>query len=167
MRDISRRIELENEALKKDFDVLMISESWFDPETPMPALNLVNYELAVTCRREDKHGGTAIYIKNGIPFHNCRIHMEMPHQICSVMIKDLTLVMIYRVGSSTVAQDRALFKELSKVAKRKRIVLMGDLNYAHFPWFAEDPKITSSQRILWNFVEQNDLAQIVENCTRM
>ena len=55
-------------SLKYNFDIIGVSETWFNCNTHLEMYNIENYSLVQICRPDKTGGGVAIYVKNGINY---------------------------------------------------------------------------------------------------
>ena len=55
-------------SLKYNFDIIGVTETWFNDNTHLEMYNIENYSLVEICRSDKTGGGVAMYVKNGIDY---------------------------------------------------------------------------------------------------
>ena len=92
---------------KNPFDVIAISETWLKPSTTTTELIIPNYSLTRNDRTDKTGGGTAFYVRNGLPFRS-RGELQSSHiETCWIEIirpktKSLFICSAYRPPDLTL-----------------------------------------------------------------
>ena len=168
----SRRDLLELGVEYENFDILVITETWWKKELPSAILQLAKYTLAARTDRKtpptDKHpgGGVAIYVKKGIKFHSITSHNVQDHaQIAGIKVKDLQILGVYRAPADNVTLDQRTCEIISTKYTSDRIFIAGDINLPKTDW---DKLIFPSRpaKAWGEMVHQMALTQIIREPTQ-
>lgn len=127
--------EIENLVNDCKCDVLCLSETW-GKDHRVQTMNLENFELASYYNRKlFEHGGTAIFVKNGLNFrirHDLnKISFEMNFELTAIELKPskLVIVAVYRPDKDLCLFFELLTKLLHKICREgKQMVIAGDFN---------------------------------------
>ena len=124
-------------SLKYNFDILGVSETWFNCNTHLEMYNIENYSLVQICRPDKTGGGVAIYVKNGINYairndlSFCSPELEVIFiEVKGLKNKSNVFGCVYRPPNTNVSSfNDKLNTCLCVLEKEKKdIYLMGDYN---------------------------------------
>ena len=167
-----RRDLLELGVQYQNFDILIISETWWQKELPDSILHLSNYLLASRSDRKSPDnnihggGGVAIYVKRGIKYHSTsNFNIQDYAQIAGLKIKDLQIVGIYRKPGDDINLDQRVCEVISSKYTSDKIIIAGDVNLPHTNW---EKKIYPSRPAKkWGeLVHQMALTQLITEPTQ-
>lgn len=153
-------------------DIILITESWCNPQINDAALSVPGYRLESDLRN-DRHdtgngigGGLIVYTKKGVKVELTSNHSDNNfNQFCEfkVLTKNdpINIVLIYRPPSSPVENLENMCKIMRKLDKNS--VVIGDINLPDIDW--KNEKSTSKGRRLLDTVLEEGLAQLIEFTT--
>ena len=123
--------------LNCSFDVIMISETWFDVNVDIDSFKLTGYTCFYTNRQIKKGGGVAIFVKslfNAKKVDKCSISINDMYECLTVELifencKNTCLTCVYRTPGSSIE----LFIEnfsliLNNMNMNKNVYICGDFN---------------------------------------
>ena len=86
---------------KNPFDVIALSETWLKPSTTDAEIDIPNYSITRNDRTDKTGGGTAFYVRNGLPFRSRGDLQSSNIETCWIEIirpktKSLFICSVYR-----------------------------------------------------------------------
>ena len=86
---------------KNLFDVIALSETWLKPSTTNAEIDIPNYSITRHDCRDKTGGGTAFYVRNGLPYRSCADFQNSDIETCWIeiirpSIKSLFIYSVYR-----------------------------------------------------------------------
>ena len=89
-----------------------------------------NYKTAARVDRDARGGGVMILVKDNIKFHSTtNLSIGSKVQLCSIIIKELQIIVIYKAPKTAATEERKLMKTISKMAaKHLNTIVLGDVN---------------------------------------
>ena len=165
------KIELE------EFDVLVLTETWWIKAFPDSVVQLNNYNLAVRCDREDlprvidlkkkkqTGGGVAIYVKSHIKYHSpVTQNVNNYGQMAAIKIKDAQIAAIYRKPCNNEQYDKRFKEVLSSKLTSDNLIMMGDTNLPGTDWI-NGVFPTRPSKIWRDLCEEMSMQQLVNSPT--
>ena len=130
--------EVKDMTLQNDFDILTISESWFNSSVPNASVHIEGYKLHRLDRLRKTGGGVCAYIKDSLKtkplkdlsgISDSGLH-QLWIQIQHKKLKSLLLCVTYRPPSTAALclEQDLMPKYIQALSLGKDIVLPGDLN---------------------------------------
>ena len=156
----------------------MVQETKWIADLKSEDMNFPGYVIAARQDRKTEFagGGCAILVKNHIRFnsiHEKYINFEC--QVCSIKIKSVTFVCIYRRPHRNKEADKKIIAHLQREYSEKKIFLSGDLNLRDLDWDNETVTVDTTCPTLsamkfrdaaWmEFMIMMDLEQLVRGPT--
>ena len=151
-------------------DIFTISETWLNGSISDQELYVPGYSLVRQDRLQKKGGGTAVYVRDAIPFQprpdinkitteNCWIEISRPKA------KKLLVCTVYRAPNSSLSVfiDN-LNAALSKLSNDIELIILGDFNVDYGNKQKANLLLKSK---LQNFANLHNLDQLVECPTRV
>ncbi|XP_053914607.1 hyccin isoform X2 [Cuculus canorus] len=165
----NKKDELEAVVGQGDYDVIAITETWWDDSHNWTTA-MLGYKLFRRDREGRKGGGVALYVKE------CFDTLELDYgedRIECLWVKirgaqkkgDFVIGVCYRPPSQEEAADELFYKQLGTVSKSLPLVLVGDFNFPDVCWEYNTAERKQSRRFL-ECIEDNFLAQLVSEPTR-
>lgn len=163
--------ELEVLVSDTQADALCLTETWLTTDATNTA-NIPDYELIANyCRDEHIHGGTAIYVKNGIKAKKlsfvAQYSVEMHLECCGVLLYQndgykTVLLSIYRPPAGDIemllTNLSTILVEVTKLSSR--VVICGDLNI-------DSLKATAHSKLLDDLLKSFDMTDYCNEPTRI
>ena len=92
---------------KNPFNVIAVSETWLKPTVSNAEININNYSITRQDRTDKTGGGTAIYVRNGIPYRSRTYLQKNGIETCWIEIirpntKSLFISSVYRPPDANV-----------------------------------------------------------------
>ena len=124
-------------AIDKNPDIILITESWCNPDIDNAFLSIDGYELQTELRidrgdtKRGRGGGLLTYVKSGLQV--MKMDLECQYVQCSKFkIRDIVVYLLYR---SPNAQPEAM-AELTHLVKNaeKSSIIFGDFNLPEINW---------------------------------
>lgn len=122
-------------TINSDFDVIAISETWFNIETNENYFNINNYSLFHTFREHKQGGGVALYVKSCYSPSKIHTHSVCCRDICEIITvevcldgKKVILSSIYRPPNCSVKDFLVELNILLENCKQHIWYIMGDFN---------------------------------------
>ena len=124
-------------SLKHNFDIIGITETWFNCNTHLELYNMENYSLVQVCRSDKVGGGVAMYVKNGIDYairndlSFCSPELEVLFiEVKGLKNKSTIFGCVYRPPNTNILSfNDKLNSCLCLLEKEKKdIFLLGDYN---------------------------------------
>ena len=149
----------------KPFDILTVSETWLNPDISDSEVSLPVYTLARHDRSEKRGGGTAIFIRDGIPYKHRTDLIDSTAETCWIEInrpkcKKLFVCCAYTPPDySCDSFVDHLNISLAKLPPETEVIALGDFN-VNFLVKRGDPAQRPKQK-LQRFAEMNDLNQLI------
>ena len=151
---------------KNPFDVFTSSETWLKPTVTNAEINIPNYLITRQDRKDKAGGGTAIYIKEGLPYRT-------RDDLCSGSIETCWIEIIRPLTKSMFVCSAygppefplkdfigELNKDLGKIPENAEIVLLGDLNVDY-------NQCTTDKSCMQTLVRAHSIEQIITTPTRI
>ena len=119
---------------KNPFDVIAVSETWLKPSTPNNKIDIPYYSIYRNDRTDKTGGGTAFYVRNGLPFRSRGDLQSSDIETCWIEIirpktKSLFISSVYRPPDFNFENFiEKLNKDLSKIQENAEVILLGDFN---------------------------------------
>ncbi len=136
VRSLFPKIDLVRMFISKNpFDVFTLSETWLKPTVTNAEINIPNYLITRQDRKDKAGGGTAIYIKEGLPYRTRDDLCSGSIETCWIEIirprtKSMFVCSAYRPPEFPLKDFiKELNKDLGKIPENAEIVLLGDLRW--------------------------------------
>ena len=123
-----------------DADIVIVTETHWSSELQLDSIKIPGYQLAARAdRKPDNHGGgCCIFAKDHILFSDAiGKSINWQSQLCSIKIKDIYIIGLYRRPHYNKLADTQLINYLKTEFDGKRIILSGDLNLPGIDWDSE------------------------------
>ncbi|RMC13075.1 hypothetical protein DUI87_10606 [Hirundo rustica rustica] len=165
----NKREELEAMVQQQSYDVVAITETWWD-ESHGWSTALDGYKLFRRDRRGRRGAGVALYMKKGFDTLSIETNEDGVERLC-VRIKgkankaDILLGVCYRPPNQEEQGDNLFYKQLGNVSGSSALVLVGDFNLPDICWELNTAERRQSRKFL-ECVENNLLLQLVGEPTR-
>ena len=116
---------------KNPFDVIAIPETWLKPTVTNADINITNYSITRQDRTDKTGGGTAIYVRNGIPYRSRTDLQKNGIETCWIEIirpntKSLFIFSVYRPPDANFIEN--LNNAISIIQENAEMILLGDFN---------------------------------------
>ena len=168
-RSILPKIDtLRLEMKDKPFDIFSASETWLKPDISDSEIGLPGYSIIRMDRENKVGGGTAIYVRDGIPFKThselmCKDLENCMTEISRAKSKKLFICCIYRAPNNPLENFlNRLNSIILKLPKNSEFILLGDFNID----FSQKNRLPS-KHLLLNFARQFHLDQLITKPTRI
>ena len=124
-------------VLKTQFDVIAITETWFNETTDVSEFNLVNYEIVHTNRLNKRGGGGCLYLNKKLDFikaNKYSIVQDDTFESVTVELnlenqKNIVISCIYRTPGSEMDKFVDYMEQFVKSTKNnKSLYVCGDFN---------------------------------------
>ena len=157
---VNKLVDLDTVIEFEDPDIIGITESWTTKDVADRELCKNGYNMYRRDRINKRGGGVIVYTKEYL--HTEIITDHNDDQVESLFCKigkgktSVHLGLFYRPPNNTEIQDAALFAQITKMAKR-RTILMGDFNMPKIDWetmSADSQGIKFRDVVLDNFLHQ-------------
>lgn len=155
----------------KPFDIFTVSETWLTPSILDSEVSLPGYTLVRHDRNKKRGGGTAIFVRDGIPYRHRKDLSDEITETCWVEInrvkcKKQFVCCAYRAPDFCCDSfiDH-LNVALAKLPAESEITVLGDFN-ADFLSKKNDLAHKLKQKLL-RFARINDLEQLINTPTRI
>ena len=155
----------------KQFDIFTFSETWLNPAINDSEVNIPGYIMTRHDRTSKRGGGTAIYVRDNIPFkHKVDLTTENIEtswiEVNRPKCKKLFVGCVYRPPNvCTEMFINEVNISLMKLPAGSEIVILGDFNI-DFSAKRNDPAF-KLKRQLQQFAIANDLEQVINTPTRI
>ncbi|GAB0203202.1 hypothetical protein GRJ2_002785800 [Grus japonensis] len=165
----NKQEELEALAQSQRYDVIGISETWWEESCDWCAV-MDGYRLFRRDRQGRRGGGVALYVTEGLDCTELSVGDDMVESLW-VRIKgqankgDVVVGVYYRPPSQDDATDELFFKELREASRSTALVLMGDFNLPDINW-EHHTADTSRSRSFLKHLDDNFLVQLLKEPTR-
>ncbi|GAB0186493.1 hypothetical protein GRJ2_001114600 [Grus japonensis] len=165
----NKQEELEALALSQCYDIIGISETWWEESCDWCAV-MDGYRLFRRDRQGRRGGGVALYVTEGLDCTELSIGDDMVKSLW-VRIKgqankgDVIVGVYYRPPSQDDATDELFFKEIIEASRSTALVLMGDFNLPDINW-EHHTADTSRFRSFLKHLDDNFLVQVLKEPTR-
>ena len=155
----------------KPFQVFAVSESWLDSSILDSEVSVPGYTLTRNDRKARQGGGTAIYVKDGIPF-KYRVDLSSGNfetlwiEIARPMCKKQFVCCLYRAQdcpTDSLLED--LNNSVERIPDEAELTILGDFNID-----VAAKKGSSNfylKRKLFNFADLHSLEQLIKSPTRI
>ena len=144
----NKRNELEVLVSLTEVSVIIICETKWTPKIESTTVQLPGFVLAARTDRipEANGGGTCIYVKTNVLYNNVvEKNVNLQCQICSIKVKDLHIIGIYRQPHYNKNADVQTLKFLRDEYDGKQILLTGDLNLRELKWNTDFVSVDSDE----------------------
>ena len=156
--------------LMKDnpYDVFSVSETWLKPSISDAEISLPGYSVVRMDRCEKIGGGTAIYVRDSLPFktHSDLMINELENcmiEILRLKTKKLFICCVYRAPNKPLENYiNQLNSVILKLPNDSEFILLGDFN-VDLSTNSRSP----SRQMLNNFSRQLHLDQVITQPTRI
>ena len=132
---MNKKLKMSGVIIEKNPDVVIITESWTNPDISNNEIDFDDYTLAVRIDRKDtsrgRGGGLLIYLKNSIKFEVLQLKTSFD-QIGGVRVGQLDLIGLYRSPNSTEEENKALNEFIAN--KINPTTIIGDANFPNVDW---------------------------------
>ena len=156
------------EMKDRSFDIFSASETWLKHDISDSKIGLPGHSIIRVDRENKVGGGTAIYIRDGIPFKTHSELMCKDLENCMVEIsraksKKLFICCIYRAPNNPLENvSNRLSSIILKLQKNSEFILLGDFNID----FSQENR-SPLKHLLLNFARQFHLDQLIMKPTRI
>ena len=138
IQSTNKRNELEALVSLSDISIIIIGETKLAPKMESTHLQIPGFVLAARADRfpDTCGGGTCIYVKTDVLYNNVvEKSINLQTQICSIKVKDVYIIGIYRQPHCNKTADQQALSFLKDEFNGKQIILTGDLNLRGFNWY--------------------------------
>ena len=171
LRKQSKRKILEALVVFENYDIMILTETWYTDDFNDAMIQINRYNLALRADRvkvtkKTRGGGVAIYVKKGIKFHTPKIlNIKNQVQVASLKIKDLRIVGIYRAPDTLAGYDSDLKDYVFNTFNEDNVLIAGDLNLRGVDW---DRGVypTGPSKLWGDLVSEMELEQTVRGATQ-
>ena len=124
-------------SLDTSFDIIAVSETWFDNSVNVNDFYIPNYNATYTNRCNKRGGGVLIYVNKDIPFkklENYSVSMNELFEIVSIELqlqgcKNVIVSCVYRTPGSNMEQFTEYIEQYMKsINSNKTVYMCGDFN---------------------------------------
>lgn len=151
----NKHLEIEDFLRDHTCDILCLTETWGQDDR-VATMVIPDFELAALFNRKFfMHGGTAIFVKNGIEYkvrHDInKLAFEMNFELAAIELKYCKIIVIaaYRPDKDIYLFFELFNKLMHKLSKEdKRFVIAGDFN---LNIFKKDKNVTRIMKIMHNY----------------
>ena len=152
----------------KPFDIFSTSETWLNPSISDSEVAITGYSIVRMDRQGKIVGGTAVYVREGIPFkthfdlmnnnlENCMIEIARPKT------KKMFICCIYRAPNNPPDNYLTeLNNVIAKLPNNSEFILLGDFNVD-----LSNNSRSSPKQLLNNFSRKLHLDQLITKPTRI
>ena len=168
-RSILPKIDtLRLEMKDKPFDIFSASETWLKPDISDSEVALPGYSIIRMDRQNKIGGGTAIYVRDGIPFKTHSDLMNNDLENCMIEVlrdksKKLFICCIYRAPNNSLENYLSMLSNIIlKLPNNSELILLGDFNID-----LSKKTRSPSKQLLHNFSRQFHLDQLITKPTRI
>ena len=150
---------------KNPFDVIAVTETWLKPAITDAELRIPNYTITRHDRTAKSGGGTALYIRDGLPYRT-RADLQNDIETCWIEIirpntKSLFICSVYKPPNFNIENFiEKLENDISKIQEKAEVMLLGDLNVDY------NQRSTAKSR-LQTFVRTFSFEQLITSATRI
>jgi hypothetical protein len=142
---VSKIKDLELIADEKKPDIILITESWCNSDTPNTLLNIPNYYIDAKLRvdRNDTYngigGGLLVYVRNGLHILTCDNNSDF-NQYCTFNLlnddktTDFVVTLVYRSPNSNQENTDKLCELLKNLPEADNHFIIGDFNMTGIDW---------------------------------
>ena len=137
LRSTGKRNDLEARMDMIDSDITVVSETQWNSKMENSAIKISGHQLAARADRkpDNSGGGCCIYVKNNVLYTDViEKSINYQSQICSIKIKDIYIVAVYRRPHYNKKADEQLVAYLRNEYNGKRVVYCGDFNLKGIDW---------------------------------
>uniref|UniRef100_K7F1Q8 Reverse transcriptase domain-containing protein n=1 Tax=Pelodiscus sinensis TaxID=13735 RepID=K7F1Q8_PELSI len=166
----NKQEELEALAQAKKYDLIGITETWWDDSHDWSAV-MEGYRLFRKNRQGRKGGGVALYVREHYDCSELQ-YKEGEKLVESLWVRfkganssDVVVGVCYRPPNQVDEVDEAFFEQLSEASRSQALVLMGDFNHPDICWETNTAVHRQSRKFLEN-VGDNFLVQVLKDPTR-
>ncbi|PKU28413.1 mitochondrial fission process protein 1 [Limosa lapponica baueri] len=167
----NRQEELETTVLLQSYDIVAISETWWD-ESYDWSVAIEGYKLFRRDRQGRRGRSVALYVKEWIESEEMSLKNSQEEvESLWVGIRDrgnkgnLVVGVFYRPPDQGVPTDEAFLLQLQKASRSKALVLLGDFNHPDICWKSNTVSCRQSRRFL-ECLDDNFLRQEIDSPTR-
>ena len=155
------------------YDIIALNETWLDTENKhllaevqIPGYIIFDNDKPTESKRG---GGSIIYVKEELKPILREKQATPTMQMTAIEIRptattSLKIVLVYRNGRNTAAEDDALYSVLENTILSHESIIMGDFNLPEIDWNSHLSPAPGSK--LLNFISENNLTQLVREPTR-
>ena len=155
----------------KSFDIFSVSETWLNPTILDTEIDIPGYTLVRHDRNGKRGGGTAIFVRDGIPYRHLTDLFDGVNEACWIEInrakcKKLIVCCVYRPPDYCCDSLIDYFNtSLSKLPAETEVIILGDFN-ADFSAEKNTAAYKAKQK-LQRFANLNDFEQLIKTPTRI
>lgn len=158
--------------------IIVITETWLQPNIPNSLINIPNFTLY----RKDRqlgtlgYGGVAVYVSN--EYQSIKVASSLnviynndTNETLWINIQihpiKLLLIAVYRPPHSTIQNDTLIYEKIKEASFTENILILGDFNLPHIKWplTRNDYRNTADDLFIDMYLESN-LSQFVDRPTR-
>ena len=114
------------------YDIVMITETWLNAETPNSELFMPGYDIIRRDRERRTHGGILVYIRNSLVYEtvSANNHYGVDVEVVELIIHGpygihLPIAVVYRPPGHSETQDNQLIERLQRYAQKATFLLLG------------------------------------------
>ena len=151
---------------KNPFDVIAISETWLKPTVTNAEINITNYSITRQDRTDKTGGGTAIYVRNGIPYRPRTDLQKNGIETCWIEIirpntKSLFISSVYRPPDANVDNFiENLNNAIFIIQENAEMILLGDFNVDY-------KRRSTAKSRLQTFARTYSFEQLITSATKI
>ncbi|GAB0203436.1 hypothetical protein GRJ2_002809200 [Grus japonensis] len=167
----NKQEELEATVLLESYDLVAITETWWDKSHDWSAA-INGYRLFRRDRRGRRGRGVALYVKKWIDCEE--LSLKNSHkQVESLWVRirdqgnkgNLVVGVNYRPLNQGEPIDKAFLLQLQEASCSQALILLGDFNHPDICWKSSTASCRQSRRLL-ECIEDNFLSQVIDSPTR-
>ena len=118
---------------------ICVTETHLSPDISDCEINIEDYNILRTDRKDRSHGGVAIYLEKSL---NYTTLLSFSNSVCEVLITKIhnnssIICLIYRPPDCTYEEFKPALEEINKILKdyiNCDMILLGDLNFPEIKW---------------------------------
>uniref|UniRef100_A0A8C5PPB0 Reverse transcriptase domain-containing protein n=1 Tax=Leptobrachium leishanense TaxID=445787 RepID=A0A8C5PPB0_9ANUR len=164
--------ELEVIAYTKQYDIIGITETWWD-ETHDWAVNLNGYTLFRKDRKHKKGGGVCLYVNQDLKPNITQLESDEGNveslwvniSLGNKQGSQLLVGICYKPPNIDNDEEEQLLEQIRKAAHHGSTLIIGDFNYPDINWDSGTSNSAKGIRFL-NILNDTFMSQLVETPTR-
>ena len=163
---------MKHEILSKNYDIIILTETWLNSSTNDSELNLRNYNIHRKDREDAVGGGVLVAIRSTLSSTRLSICSSMEAILINIKLKNeqFHLLAVYR-SPNVKYQPTNFIRKLERIVKKyvKTIYIIGDLNLPKINWndTSQSAGQCETSTSLLDIIVKYDLKQHVSEPTHM
>ena len=167
VQSLNQKIDdMKHEIHSKNYDIIILTETWLNSNTLNKDLNLKNYTIYRKDREEGKGGGVLNAVKSKLMSKQMSICKSMEALLVKVKLKkqQINILALYRSPNPKYHTPN-LMSKIERIVKKhiKNIIIVGDFNLPQINWSNISQTLGQNEisTALVNMIVNNDLKQHV------